>query len=38
VEPTTHLLSLATIKHSTTNGTIIYQRGLTRIIRKGKPF
>jgi hypothetical protein len=38
VESTTHLLPLATTKHSTNNGTIYYKRELTRIIRKGKPF
>jgi hypothetical protein len=35
VEPTTCLLSLATTKHSTTNSTIYYKKGLTRIIGKG---
>jgi hypothetical protein len=35
VKPTTHLLLLATIKHRTTNDTIYYKNGLTRIIRKG---
>jgi hypothetical protein len=32
VEPTTHLLPLATTKHNTTNGTIIYKKALTRIM------
>jgi hypothetical protein len=35
VEPTTHLLLLATTKHTKTNGTIYYKNGLTRIIWKG---
>jgi hypothetical protein len=38
VDPTTRLLPLATNKQSTTNGTIYYKRGLTRITWKYKPF
>jgi hypothetical protein len=38
VEPITCLLTLATNKHSTTNGTIYYKGGLTTIMWKGKPF
>jgi hypothetical protein len=36
MEPITHLLLLATTKHSTTNDIIYYKRDTTRIIRKGK--
>jgi hypothetical protein len=34
VEPTTRLLPLATAKHSKTNGTMYFKKGLTRIIWK----
>jgi hypothetical protein len=34
-EPTTHLLSLATTKHSTTNGTIIYKKGINKDNEEG---